>query len=784
MKKRLLLFSLLTLSFCISSAQENRLALVIGNSLYDEESKFRQITNCANDAEDISSKLKVLGFDIMKYPNATYNEMRKAIDEFINKSSQYDVALFYYSGHGIQSDDINFLIPTNARNIKSEGDLRDYSINANQLVRELEDVGCKLRIIVLDACRNNNLPGKNRESKNGLAEMSAPSGTIIAYATRPNETATDGNGHRNSPYTEAFLTTLEIPNLNITEFLDSVGSRVMESTRNQQIPEYKKTSSRSRQQFIFNKRIVNDKKDSIAFNREISYNGNVSQLNLLNIAIASKTYDGIRGFSNEMACIHKNDKWGFINIKGEEVIPLKFNFANDFHNDLAFVLFENDSIGCINKKGESISFYKGAKCPLYINQNSYTNGLARVIINGKVGYVNEEEEFVIPCIYDLADDFTDELAKVVKDGRLGYINTVGEEVIPLVYRWGSNFSEELAVVIDSLHNWKYIDVNGKEPFVCNYTELGCFSDGLAVVKDNGKYGFINKKGEEVIPCIYEYAFKFSDGLSKVLFDGNWIFIDKSGGIPFSYNYESGGEFSEGLATVKDGGKWYYINKKGEIAFSSCFDGAETFVKGLARVTKDDKYGYINTKGEEVIPIIFTEIHEHGELFKVKYGGKWGEVGFGEKWGCYNSRGEEIIPCEYSWIGLDYSKEGFIVVANKKKEGCFSIRGREIIPCKFSDIRIGTDGFIKVEKNHLWGIYNKNGKKIIPVKYNNIPYFSEGLAHVYCQGKEYYINTLGEKVLTCQYKDAIYSNFSEGLSWVKLNGQYFFINRNGDNGLKK
>lgn len=266
MNKRLLQFFLLTLSFCISFAQENRLALVIGNSRYDEESKFRQITNCANDAEDVSSKLEALGFDVMKYPNAAYNDMRKAIDEFVNKSSQYDVALFYYSGHGIQSDDINFLIPTNARNIKSESDLRDYSINANQLVRDLEDVGCKLRIIVLDACRNNNLPGKSRESKNGLAEMSAPSGTIIAYATSPNETAIDGNGQRNSPYTKAFLSTLEIPNLNITEFFEEVGYSVMESTQNQQIPEYKKTSSRSRQQFVFNKQIKAESKKSITFN--------------------------------------------------------------------------------------------------------------------------------------------------------------------------------------------------------------------------------------------------------------------------------------------------------------------------------------------------------------------------------------------------------------------------------------------------------------------------------------------------------------------------------------
>lgn len=265
MNKRLLLFFLLTLSFIISFAQENRLALVIGNSRYDEGSKFRQITNCANDAEDVSSKLKALGFDVIKYPNATYDEMRKAIDEFINKSSQYDVALFYYSGHGIQSDDINFLIPTNARNIKSESDLRDYSINANQLVRELEDVGCKLRIIVLDACRNNNLPGKSRESKNGLAEMTAPLGTIIAYATRPNETAIDGNGQRNSPYTKAFLSTLDIPNLNITEFFEEVGYSVVKSTEEQQIPVYEKTSSRSRQQFVFNRRIVSNKK-SITFN--------------------------------------------------------------------------------------------------------------------------------------------------------------------------------------------------------------------------------------------------------------------------------------------------------------------------------------------------------------------------------------------------------------------------------------------------------------------------------------------------------------------------------------
>ena len=777
-RKTLVIAFFLMLCHISFAQEEKRLALVIGNSEYASG----RLNNAVNDANKVSSKLKTLGFDVILKNNVSNQAMGEAINDFTDKATSYDAALFYYAGHGIQSDGNNYLIPVNDNMIKKESDIKYYSEDLNRLLGRLEDSGCKLKIIILDACRNNPLSRSWHRSvaSQGLAFINAPNGTLIAYSTSPGEIAIDGENAPNSPYTTAFLQTLDTPNLSIFEFFNEVGRLVFRNTHTRQMPWV--SNSAIDGEFVFNYTKV----DNIASDGEIPYNNdNVSwELKLLNIAIASKAYDGIRTFSNEMACIHKNNKWGFIDKKGEEVIPLKFNFANDFHNDLAFVRFENDSIGCINKKGESITFYKGAKCPLYIKQNSYTNGLARVIINGKIGYINEQEEFVIPCKYDIANDFTDELAVVVKDGRFGYINTEGEEVIPLEYRWGSDFSEELAIVIDSLHKWKYIDVNGREPFVCSYTELGCFSEGLAVVKDNEKYGFINKKGEEVIPCIYEYAFKFSDGLSKVLFDGNWIFIDKSGGIPFSYNYESGGEFSEGLATVKDGGKWYYINKKGEIAFSSCFDGAETFVKGLARVTKDGKYGYINIKGEEVIPIIFTEIQEHGELFIVKYGGKWGEVGFGEKWGCYNSRGEEIIPCKYSWINLDYSKEGFIVVANKKKVGCFSIRGREIIPCKFSDVRIGKDGFIKVEKNHLWGIFNKNGEKIIPVRYNNIPYFSEGLAHVYCQGKEYYINTLGEKVLTCQYKDATYSNFREGLSLVKLNGQYFFINRNGDNGLKK
>lgn len=780
MAKKFLLLLNFVLFFNQLFAQEKRLALIVGNNAYTSE-QFHPLENCVADAEAIASKLKGLGFTIIGPKNNTSKEeLKNAISEFVQKADDYDVALFYYSGHGIQYKGSNYLVPIDVPSVPSVNYLVDPQnglFYVQGFLADMEDSDCKLGMIVLDACRNNEIPRSNKGAnwEKGLAKMREVPNIIVAYATEPGKTATDTG----SPYARAFLEVLDEPNVDILTFFNNVGRKVKYYTDTLQIPQC--LHSTIDYDFVFNKTYnpseiltSSNMDDSILLHESYL----IQQLRTLNTAVIPKAYDGIRPFSNGMACVHRNGNFGFINDEGEEIIPLKYNFANDFHNELAFAL-ENDSLVCIDKEGKLVSSYKGAKCPIYVDEEKYSDDLARVVIYGKVGYVDKNREFVIPCRYDYANDFSEGVAAVCINGKFGYINELGEELVPCKYDWCGDFSEGLGIVVDGV-NWKYVDKQGKEPFCCKYTNIGEFSEGLAAVQYGGKYGYINKQGEEVIPCFYTFAGSFSEGIASVILDHKMIAINECGTHLFQYEYI--GKFSDGLACVKDKENWRFVNTKGQLVFDKEYEQVTSFNNGLAKVMLNGKYGCINTKGEEIIPIIYTDIQETGGYYIVQLGGRYGQLGNGERWGCYNKSGKLIIPCEYNWIDLGHIHDrGLIKVYKKGKYGCFNIYGRKIIPCKYKDVFIGSDGFIRVNNRiGLMGAYNVDGVRIIPIKYADLHEFSEGLAAVLFSGGYGFINLTGDKVTSRKYD--IVKSFSEGIAPVIYRGQWFFINKNDNNGL--
>ena len=230
---------------------EKRLALVIGNSMYHDADK--RLLNPANDATDIAAKLKTLEFDVISIINATKRDMDQKINEFGTKARDYDVALFYYAGHGTQSNGVNYLIPTDAE-LASEGDMQYACVNAGRVLTKMEEARCKAKIVILDACRNNPFARSwyRGGGNNGLSVINTPEGTFIAYATSPGSTAADsGEGQRNSPYTEALLNMLDKPNLSLESFFKHVLRAVKEKTHNKQIPW---SSSSFDGEFYFNKK--------------------------------------------------------------------------------------------------------------------------------------------------------------------------------------------------------------------------------------------------------------------------------------------------------------------------------------------------------------------------------------------------------------------------------------------------------------------------------------------------------------------------------------------------
>ena len=231
------LFALLALCLLTAAAQaapagnaEFRTALVIGNSAY----KAAPLKNPVNDARDMASALKGLGFDVTLLTDASHQKMEAAAREFGLKLRQGGVGLFYYAGHGIQVAGENYLVPVDAV-IQTESDVKFGCLNAGLILGKMEDAGNGLNVVILDACRNNPFARSFRSAEQGLAKMDAPTGSLIAYATAPGSVAADGAG-RNGVYTENLLKNLRTPGLPITDLFMRVRMGVVAATGRKQVP--------------------------------------------------------------------------------------------------------------------------------------------------------------------------------------------------------------------------------------------------------------------------------------------------------------------------------------------------------------------------------------------------------------------------------------------------------------------------------------------------------------------------------------------------------------------
>jgi len=151
MKKLFIIILILfTWNNALADFSSDKHALVIGNSKYKEY----PLRNPLNDANDIASTLKKLGFSVLKEVNANQQEMENAIRKFGRRLKEGDIALFYFSGHGVQVNGLNYLIPIGAE-IESEDEIRYKAVEAGMVVGKLKRVQSRLNIIILDACRSN-----------------------------------------------------------------------------------------------------------------------------------------------------------------------------------------------------------------------------------------------------------------------------------------------------------------------------------------------------------------------------------------------------------------------------------------------------------------------------------------------------------------------------------------------------------------------------------------------------------------------------------------------------
>ena len=218
------------------AAADKRVALVIGNSAYEN---VPRLTNPSNDASDVAAKLKALGFEVVEGIDLGKRDMEKRIRAFAEALSGADVGLFYYAGHGLQVDQRNFLAPIDAQ-LKSESDLDFEAVQLDLVLKNMVR-NAATSLVFLDACRDNPLAanlaqvGRSLDVGRGLARIETPASMMIVYATEPGKVALDGTG-RNSPFTGALLRHIDTEGASIGDVMIAVRNDVLSETSGKQRP--------------------------------------------------------------------------------------------------------------------------------------------------------------------------------------------------------------------------------------------------------------------------------------------------------------------------------------------------------------------------------------------------------------------------------------------------------------------------------------------------------------------------------------------------------------------
>jgi len=217
----------------LTEVTEERLAIVIGNAAYR---LFTSLDNPVNDARLMSGQLEKAGFKVFRYENLDRNSLFNALRAFGDRLNDRTIAVFYYAGHALQLRDRNFLMPIEA-DIRNEDEIEHAGVDVSFMLARMSSAHSRINIVILDACRNNPFAGKTRPAR-GLAQMDAPVGTYLAFATAPgklSEDSADANS-QNSLYTSQLAKHLLTPGLPVETLFKRVRDAVVRGTNGAQVP--------------------------------------------------------------------------------------------------------------------------------------------------------------------------------------------------------------------------------------------------------------------------------------------------------------------------------------------------------------------------------------------------------------------------------------------------------------------------------------------------------------------------------------------------------------------
>ncbi len=340
-----------------------------------------------------------------------------------------------------------------------------------------------------------------------------------------------------------------------------------------------------------------------------------------------------------------------------------------------------------------------------------------------------------------------------------------------------DFSEGLALV-ENEGGYGYINTLGELviPTCTDYIPVYDFNGGRAVVFKDEKYGCIDTSGTLVVPCIYEWISYAGDKMLEVVMDNKYGVINSSGELIVPCIYDQLVFLKDGMILAEKDRKFGFINTTGDIVVPCIYDSVWEFKNGIACLLKDGKEIYIDQAGNEVpapkngLDYFYTNEEKLTTVYK---DGKWGFV---------NALGKEVVPYIYDDI-RDYYDE-FLHVSQNGKWGFLNNKGDVVAPCIYDSVYNFSEGFALVCKNEKYGFINTLGEEVIPCSYRYAYDFSEGLAHVIKDKedgsiKDGYVNTFGDLVIPLIYDDA--RNFKEGLAAIEANYRWGIMKKAPERG---
>lgn len=413
----------------------------------------------------------------------------------------------------------------------------------------------------------------------------------------------------------------------------------------------------------------------------------------------SLNYDEIKGFKNNVAVFVKDNKYGLIDDKGNEITTQLYDDLSRAEKNSELIIVKlNESYGIMNLSGQMIVK------PIY----EYCEVLNRLIIvvdkNNKSCLLSKDG---LPMLDGLEFDKlkASENGIIVSylDGEIGLINRIGAKLTDLEsYSYVGVFKEGLARVKNEKGKYGFIDEKGNVKINLDYHKVLDFSNGLVQVQRNHRdrtWGYLDKNGTFMIDPLYDETKPFTDGCGIVRINEHWGIVgtnrDKPEIIPIIY---------KAIQPVKDGrfkvqhenGLWAIFDKSGKALTGFNYKSIDNeYINGLIKVTSvNDKKGALSKNGQEIISLVYDEVTlKDKNMVYVNQSGKWG---------CYDTLKQSISALEYGEIG--FFSEGLAVVKNQHGYGYIDLKGKLVIQGDFQKATAFNNGIAVVQgENGKWGI---------------------------------------------------------------------------------